>query len=144
MQRGSWRRGAGRVAASLILRGACSEVDDPSLHPVSNPYYEAPAPPLRSEAFDPRRNVFWGDLHIHSSYSYDAYTFGVRALPDDAYRFAKGEAIAFPPVDANGKSSRMARLGVTTGWRYYLLRRQFVLRMRRKRRSMRLRSTGND
>lgn len=40
-----------------------------------------------------RHRVFWGDLHIHTSLSSDAFTMGVRAVPDDVYRFAKGETL---------------------------------------------------
>ena len=39
------------------------------------------------------RQVYWGDLHIHTSLSSDAFTMGVRAVPDDVYRFAKGETL---------------------------------------------------
>ena len=38
--------------------------------------------------------VYWGDLHLHTLYSFDSYNFGNKSLgPDEAYRFAKGEAI---------------------------------------------------
>ena len=38
-------------------------------------------------------NVYWGDTHVHTWLSGDAFTLGTRLTPDDAYRFAKGEAI---------------------------------------------------
>ena len=39
-------------------------------------------------------NVYWGDTHLHSNLSVDAYLHGNRALgPEAAYRFAKGEVI---------------------------------------------------
>lgn len=38
--------------------------------------------------------VYWGDLHLHTLYSFDSYNFGNKSLgPDEAYRFAKGEPI---------------------------------------------------
>jgi len=42
------------------------------------------------------RKAYFGDLHVHTTYSFDAYAFGTLATPYDAYRFAKGEAIANP------------------------------------------------
>ncbi|MEJ2604926.1 MAG: DUF3604 domain-containing protein, partial [Gammaproteobacteria bacterium] len=34
--------------------------------------------------------VFWGDTHLHTSYSTDAGMVGNRLGPDEALRFAKG------------------------------------------------------
>ena len=42
------------------------------------------------------RKAYFGDLHVHTTYSFDGYAFGTLATPYDAYRFAKGEAIANP------------------------------------------------
>ncbi|MFN9928533.1 MAG: DUF3604 domain-containing protein, partial [Phenylobacterium sp.] len=47
----------------------------------------------RLPGYDPDRNAYFGDLHVHTHLSFDAYIFNVRKTPDDAYRFAKGEAI---------------------------------------------------
>ena len=81
------------LSALVAFGVGCTEVDDPTLAPVSDPRFAEPALALRDLGRDPNRNVFWGDLHIHTSLSYDAYTFGVRAMPDDAYVYAKGGSI---------------------------------------------------
>ncbi|GIT60882.1 MAG: hypothetical protein Ct9H300mP20_07090 [Gammaproteobacteria bacterium] len=42
------------------------------------------------------RNVYFGDLHVHTKHSFDAYIFGTTATPDDAYEYAKGSPIQHP------------------------------------------------
>ena len=42
------------------------------------------------------RRAFFGDLHVHTTYSFDAFAFGTLATPYDAYRYAKGEVIQHP------------------------------------------------
>ena len=37
--------------------------------------------------------VFFGDTHVHTSLSGDAFALGTRLLPEDAYQFAKGKEI---------------------------------------------------
>ena len=53
----------------------------------------AAATPARLPGYSADRNAYFGDLHVHTQLSFDAYIFNVRRTPDDAYRFAKGEAI---------------------------------------------------
>ena len=49
------------------------------------------------DTLEPRgRTAFYGDLHVHTEYSFDGYAMGTQATPYDAYRFAKGEAITNP------------------------------------------------
>ena len=45
---------------------------------------------------NPERNAYFGDLHVHTAYSFDAYVFGTTTSPADAYRYARGQAIDHP------------------------------------------------
>ena len=61
----------------------------------------------------PVRNAYFGDLHIHTGWSNDAYNIGTRATPDDAYLYAKGEGDPTP----NGEMVKLIKpldfMGVT-------------------------------
>ena len=54
---------------------------------------------------DPNRSAFFGDLHVHTNRSFDAWTRGTRTTVDDAYRFARGEEIPL----AGGRRARLER-----------------------------------
>jgi len=86
-----------------------SEAVEPTaqLAPSGKPYSEEREP---CAARDPNRRAFFGDFHVHTAFSMDAYTWDLRATPDDAYRFARGGDLALPPLDAQGKSTRTIRL----------------------------------
>jgi hypothetical protein len=42
---------------------------------------------------NPLKNVYFGEQHLHTVNSPDAFAMGARNTPDDAYRFCKGEAV---------------------------------------------------
>lgn len=44
---------------------------------------------------NPEREAFFGDLHLHTSYSFDAAASGTATTPDDAYRYALGEPVEY-------------------------------------------------
>lgn len=46
---------------------------------------------------NPERNAYFGETHIHTSWSFDAYTFGnLKTGPEDAYKYAIGQPIEHP------------------------------------------------
>ncbi|MBX3024019.1 DUF3604 domain-containing protein [bacterium] len=65
----------------------------------------------RCARYDPLRSPYFGDLHVHTALSLDASTQGTRAMPADAYRFARGEPLGVQPFDAEGRPTRTLRLG---------------------------------
>ena len=44
------------------------------------------------------RRAFFGELHLHTTMSFDAWTFGTKVTPDQAYKFARGETVMVPAV----------------------------------------------
>ena len=56
------------------------------------------------DAHFPNR-VYWGDTHLHTTYSTDAGMVGCRLGPEEAYRFARGEEI----VSNTGQPVKLAR-----------------------------------
>ena len=80
-----------------------------------------PAVAAFSPAAGDERSAFFGDLHVHTAYSFDAFSFATRTTADDAYRFAAGEAILHPsgneiqldrPLDFYAVTDHAAYLGV--------------------------------
>ena len=47
----------------------------------------------RAVEVNPNKNAYFGDTHVHTVLSFDAYLMGTRRTPDEAYEFAKGAAI---------------------------------------------------
>jgi hypothetical protein len=60
--------------------------------------------------YNPEKNVYWGDLHVHTAYSMDAYMFDTRLTPRDAYRFAKGKQVMLAPLDTDGRGTLPFRI----------------------------------
>ena len=83
---------------------------------------DAPVPDATSERTEPRKNfdenreacldrnplknLYFGDLHVHTKFSFDAWAYDVRVSPAQAYEYAKGNPVLLPPLDANGAGTR--------------------------------------
>ncbi len=46
-------------------------------------------------AANPLRNAYFGDLHLHTSLSFDAASAGTKTMPEDSYKFARGETVEY-------------------------------------------------
>jgi len=55
-------------------------------------FYRPDRKPLETQQANPLKNVYFGDLHVHTDLSIDAYLFGNRLDVDTAYRIARGES----------------------------------------------------
>lgn len=111
------RTAAGVVLGALISLTACSASDsgDTSPAPADEPtmavtveVVEPPTGPSYSpyanRAFP--ENVYWGDTHLHTSVSLDAFGDGNTTVGvDEAYRWAKGETVA----SDDGMPTRISR-----------------------------------
>jgi len=81
------------ASAAILTLAGCS--DAPSSE-TSQPSKVSQDISERTTDYSSTRNVYFGDLHIHSKNSFDAYIFNVRTTPADVYRFALGEAVRHP------------------------------------------------
>jgi len=63
-------------------------------------------PKHRCTDYDPRRNLYFGDLHAHGRLSFDAYGYEVRAALEESYAFARGAPIGLAPLDDQGQPTR--------------------------------------
>jgi hypothetical protein len=59
---------------------------------------------------NPLRRPYFGDTHVHTTYSLDAWGQGTLGGPDAAYRFAKGERIGIQPYDELGNARDHVKL----------------------------------
>lgn len=58
----------------------------------------------------PLRRPFFGDTHVHTTFSFDAWGQGTLGGPDAAYRYAKGERVGIQPYDENEVAQAHVRL----------------------------------
>ncbi len=105
------------LCASVIALAACSGKTEREIFTVD--YQDRLAVEI---AENPMMNAYFGDLHVHTKNSFDAYITGTRTNANDAYRFAKGETIdngagtpitiSGPPLDFYGVTDHGEYMGV--------------------------------
>ncbi|NND69513.1 MAG: DUF3604 domain-containing protein, partial [Halioglobus sp.] len=95
--------GVGRLvgaaaALALFMATGCDRLDPPADSAYAARDFGGPTAASCSH-FVPERQALFGDLHIHTSLSNDAWNFGVRMGPEDAYRYAFGGSLNLPLGD---------------------------------------------
>jgi hypothetical protein len=82
------------LASALCFLSTISLAQDAGLPPEEEAERTDPELPYSPYATgSAATSVFWGDTHLHTSFSMDAGAFGNRLGLDEAYRFARGEEI---------------------------------------------------
>ena len=104
-----------RDMAPLVLACALLAGCEP---PPNNGATKAPVPATGSAiAATPTElastKVLFGDLHMHTGWSFDAFIFKTTATPEDAYTFAKGGPLAHPAGGAYQLDRPLDFLAVT-------------------------------
>jgi len=93
----------GLTTATPVVISAAT-IQSPA-EPAPTPSVAEPAP-AQDAAPDPaKRQVYFGEQHLHSQWSPDAYAAGTRQKPEDAYRWAMGEEIT---LSTTGEKLRKA------------------------------------
>src|SRR5262245_34123012 len=82
---------AGLLTVALAFPGWAQDVGTPARENVDRTMPKPGYSPYANRSFPTR--PFFGDTHLHTSFSMDAGAFGARVGPRDAYRFARGEEI---------------------------------------------------
>jgi hypothetical protein len=89
---------------SLLLLACGGEKSNKAVVNEAEETAEAPKTE-RTTGYNPNNNAYFGDLHIHTSWSFDAFIYNVRTSPQDAYDFGSGKAIDH----ASGKKIQLGR-----------------------------------
>jgi len=80
--------------AILTLATGCQKQPAPaSPTNASAPPAAAGAAATERPAPNPERNAYFGDVHVHTGWSFDAFTNGSKTTPTDAYAWAQGREI---------------------------------------------------
>jgi hypothetical protein len=93
------RPSSGAAAAALlvlgVLVGGCSRETPAPATPATGAAADATASAAEPKRPDPNpdRNAYFGDVHVHTGWSFDALTNGSRTTPADAYAWAQGREI---------------------------------------------------
>ena len=94
---------AGLIAAALVSPAFAQDVGAPTKEQLQQALPKPSYSPYADRDFPTR--PFFGDTHLHTSFSMDAGAFGARLGPKDAYRFARGEQV----ISSTGQPAKLSR-----------------------------------
>ena len=122
------------AVVALVTLGACQKKEPeapvpakPAADGAAKPQAAAPAPaepvPATAPQPNPERNAYFGETHLHTSWSVDAWVIGNRITgPAEAYQYAQGQTIKHPmgfdiridtPLDFMGVTDHSEYVGIT-------------------------------
>ena len=93
---------------ALVGMGCGSDPPDPADYRAMPSAGAKPAEPCRDRS--PLRRAYFGDLHVHTALSTDAWNYDVEVRPHDAYGYAFGVSMQLPPKDARGRPTRTVQI----------------------------------
>jgi Protein of unknown function (DUF3604) len=79
------------ILFSIILLGGCNPATENSNDSTTSEESDSTA--QHAADYSENKNAYFGNVHIHTSYSFDGFTNKCITRPSDAYRWAKGESI---------------------------------------------------
>lgn len=106
-------------ALPLLLLAACGPSDNVEQQAqqetdTATPAAEVTAAVAKSSTACHNRSengmALYGDLHVHTSYSFDAAAISTGTTPFDAQRYARGESIPFFPINDKGEATGTAQI----------------------------------
>jgi hypothetical protein len=88
---------AGLMVIGVVVAGALVSCKKDSTPEEGQPGQAARVTPEQHVQPNPEREAYYGETHVHTSWSFDAFIFGNHVTgPADAYKYAQGETIKHP------------------------------------------------
>ena len=91
--------------SAVLFISACSDPDAPKELAVKSVTQGTSVLAGSCDQYDENGTALFGDLHVHTSFSFDAAAISTGATPQDAHNYARGGEIPFFPVNAEAEAT---------------------------------------